>query len=210
MAEREPLPRIIAHRGGRYWERDNFRYISESVREGADIIELDVRLNQDGRYIVQHDQFSRSQGYLDDALPRLEDADLYLDIKSNRIDVNRLIAHVRDRCSNHLIVGSFDATLLRRIGAPGVERNYHCVLPWRALLDGASVRASWINPLCYFATESVAREVQQAGYKFVPSGNPILKRYEVMDNQVRFAQWGAYAVSTYHVKEMIVRLLEAQ
>ena len=51
-------PLIIAHRGGRYWTSrrpNDFGYIAESIRSGADMIELDVRV-RGGHYIVQHDR----------------------------------------------------------------------------------------------------------------------------------------------------------
>lgn len=196
------LPRIIAHRGGKFWEGENFSYISDSIRQGADIIELDVGALRNGRYVIQHDQFSRAQGYLDDALARLENAALYLDVKDRMVDIHKLIAHVHELCTNHLILGSDDSSLLRGIKDLDAERTYHCVLPWKALSGGKTAMANWITPLCYVVTERLARGVQQAGFKFVPGGNPLFKRHELMENQLQYARWGAYAISTYHVKQM--------
>ncbi|MGC9968293.1 MAG: hypothetical protein ABSC29_01000 [Minisyncoccia bacterium] len=197
----DKMPLITAHRGGKFWEGDDFSYISESIRDGADIIELDVRLC-DGKYIVQHAPYEKAQGFLEDAFARTENTALYLDIKSRDIKINELIAYVHSFCSSHIIVGSYHLDLLRSIQDLAVERNCHCVLPWTAVPRGRSAHAGWVNPLCYFTTKSLAQEIRDAGFKFVPSGNQIFKKHEIMENQLRYARWGAYAISTHHVKEM--------
>ena len=46
-------PLIIAHKGGKPWENNNFSYITSSIKEGADIIELDIRL-KNNQYIIKH------------------------------------------------------------------------------------------------------------------------------------------------------------
>ncbi len=201
----DKIPLVTAHRGGKFWEGDDFSYISESVRAGADIIELDIRL-RDGKYVVQHTPYEKPQGFLDSALARVEGSSVYLDIKNRDLNVNELISYVRSRCSNQIIVGSYHLKVLRSIQDPAIERNCHCTLPWTAVAHGQSAHADWINPLCYFTTKSLAQEIQNAGFKFVPSGNQILKKHEIMENQLRYARWGAYAVSTYHVKETKERL----
>jgi hypothetical protein len=60
--------------------------------------------------------------------------------------------------------------------------------------------------LCYFVTEPTARQIQEAGFKFTPSGNYFRKKHESMDNQLRYARLGAYAISTHHVREMKLML----
>jgi hypothetical protein len=200
-------PLIIAHRGGHFWESSDFSYIADSVRDGADIVELDVRARDD-QYLIQHSPFGQVQGYLAAAIEKLGGASLYLDVKGHDIDVNQLITYVRSICSNHLIVGSFSSSLLRSIRDPAVERNYHCASPWFRATDARFAKADWVNPLSYLATERLAMKIQYAGFKFTPSGNYIWRKRERMGNQVKFAKWGAYAVSTYHVKEM-KRLLAA-
>ena len=77
----DKIPLVTAHRGGKFWEGDDFSYISESVRAGADIIELDIRL-RDGKYVVQHTPYEKPQGFLDSALARVEGSSVYLDIKN--------------------------------------------------------------------------------------------------------------------------------
>ena len=52
-------PLIIAHKGGKPWENNNFSYITSSIKEGADIIELDIRL-KNNQYIIKHSIFSKT------------------------------------------------------------------------------------------------------------------------------------------------------
>lgn len=202
------MPLVTAHRGGKFWEGDDFSYISESIRDGADIIELDIRLPRGGKYIVQHMPYEKPQGFLEDALARIEGAAVYLDVKNRDLNVDELISYVRLKYSNHIIVGSYHLNVLRSIQDSSIERNCHCTVPWTAVARGRSAHADWINPLCYFTTKSLAQEIQNAGFKFVPSGNPIFKKHETMENQLYYARWGAYAISTHHVKEM-KKLLKA-
>lgn len=196
------LPKIIAHRGGRFWEGDNFSYISDSVKEGAQIIELDICLSPENRYVVQHDKLTKPQGYLDDALPHIGLAVLYLDIKDSKVNVRELVESVRKTCSNHIMIGSYDRGLLSDIGDSSIGRIFHCILPWNAMERAESVGANWITPLGWFVTEQLVLQVQKAGFKLVPSGNPVLKKHEIMENQLRYARWGAHAISTHHVKDM--------
>jgi hypothetical protein len=193
-------PLIIAHRGGKFWEDADFSYIKKSIQDGADIIELDIRM-KDGKYIVQHTPLEKIQGSLEDALKLVENTKIYLDIK-NKIDVNNLIPHVRSICSNEIIIGSYDTKLLASIQDKTVIRNCHCVSPWTAISKGKSCEANWINPICYTATKSLSKEIQSEGFKFVPSGNQIFKKNEIMTNLKKYTLWGAYAISTHHVKEM--------
>ncbi len=201
-------PLIIAHRGGRFWSGESFDYVTESVRNGADIIELDVRKHFD-RYVVQHSVFEKSQGYLEDAIRRIGSASLYLDVKDGTLDVNALIEYARSLTSTKLIIGSYFDHIIRGIEDIEVVKCCHCVLPWRALEVGRSVGADWISPLAVSMTREQCSSLNEAGFKCVPSGNPILKRVERLKNQVRFAAWGAHAISTHHVKEMRTALQAA-
>jgi hypothetical protein len=202
MVNKPFRPRVIAHRGGKFWEGEDFSYVSESIRDGADIIELDVRVQQ-GRYIVQHGPWAKFQGHLEKVLPRLERADLYLDIKDHRMDINRLVESIRSKCANHLIIGSFSQTLLRSITDPSIERNYHWPWPWFHSAPARYAMADWVNPMSSVVTKGLATSIQGAGFKFVPGGNYLFKMYERMGRQLTFAEFGAYAISTHHVKEMI-------
>jgi glycerophosphoryl diester phosphodiesterase len=202
------IPLIVAHRGGRFWQAKDFSYITESIDSGADVIELDVRELGPSRYLVQHDRFSRPQGWLEDALARMagRNVSLYLDIKSRSSDARRLIEYVRQRTSCPLIVGSFHLAILDRLADSSVRTTLHCRWPYNAIDLARRVNADWITPMFYFTTEELAREIQVAGFKFAPAGNYFFKRYELFDNQIRYARWGAHAVSTHHVREMRTRL----
>jgi glycerophosphoryl diester phosphodiesterase len=196
------LPLLIAHRGGQFWTDRSFSYVSAALREGANIVELDIRQRSDGEYIVQHSPIERPQGHLRDALKRLGDCDLYLDIKHIRSDVNVLLAYVRLRFAGRIIVGTFDADVLRRIEDATVTKNLHVICPWRAVERAREVSAHWVTPLSLCVTEDVAQTLQTAGLGFTPSGNPVFKRREIMANQLQFAAWGAFAISTHHVRTM--------
>jgi hypothetical protein len=191
----------MAHRGGRFWSGTGFSYISEAIRGGADIIELDIRC-RDGAYVVQHALLGPVAGGLEEALKRLQGRALYVHLKGRGVDPNLLVEYIRARFSGCIIVGSFDARLLRSVRDPAVIKACHCFLPWRAVAKGRATGAHWISPVCYFVTGRLAREIRQAGFAFVPSANFLLRKREVFGNQLRCARAGAYAVSTYHVREM--------
>lgn len=191
----------MAHRGGKFWESRDFSYIAESVRAGADIIELDVR-SRNGEYVVQHAKYGRLQGSLKDAISYIGHTSLYLDIKDRGFDVNGCIASIRALCLNPIIVGSFDVGLLRSINDRSVVKSCHCLFPWRAGAKAREAGAQWVSPVCYFVTTGLARKIQDAGFRFVPSANLVFTKREVMRNQLRYAHAGVYAISTYHVKEM--------
>lgn len=199
------MPLLFAHRGGKFWESDDFSYITESIREGANIIELDVRV-RDGEYIVQHTPFEKSQGLLRDALRKLEGAMLYLDVKVD-LDPDQLIRYVRSFSPNPIIIGSYKKTLLRRIREPGIVKSIHVVWPWNALRKGRAAAAEWVVILPSFISQQIIKKIEGAGFTFIPAGNQIFKKHEIMRNQLRYAKWGASSISTHHVAEM-KKLLE--
>ena len=106
-------PLLIAHGGGKYWEGQNFSYIEKSIDYGADIIELDIKLKGND-YIVKHSIFSKSQGLLTGALDKIKNASLYLDIKDNNINPNDLIAFIKNKTDNTIIIGSFNKNILKK------------------------------------------------------------------------------------------------
>ena len=202
------LPLIIAHRGGKFWESDDFSYITESIQAGADIIELDVR-QKNGTYIVQHMPWEKIQGKLDDAIKLSQNAKLYLDIKI-KIDINEFISYIRSICPNEIIIGTYDLRMLRDIKDDKVIRNCHCALPWNCIERGRKSGAQWVNIMCHAATKNLAQRIQRAGFEFVPSGNQIFKKHEITGNILKYAKWGAFAISTHHVKEVKKLLTKAQ
>jgi hypothetical protein len=195
------IPLLIAHQGGKYWEGRNFSHITESIKVGASIIEIDVRRNN-GTYIVQHMPYERPQGLFVDALRRCAGVGVYLDIKDENADIPEIVGLARDAGVSRIIIGSFHLDLLRSTVPLGVERNCHCIAPWNAIARGIYAHADWVNPICYVVTRGLAQDIQESGFKFVPSGNLVFQRKEIFRNQLRYATYGAYAVSAHHIKEL--------
>jgi len=198
------MPLIIAHRGGKFWKSKNFSYITESIKVGADFIELDIRF-KDGHYFVQHEPFDIYQGLLSDALKRIGKTGIYLDIKDVP-DVNELIAYVRKHVKGPIAAGFFDLKYLKDIKDRRVIKIVHCLVEGPAIKDAKKVGAKWITPFVYMATHGFAKDIQAAGFKFVPGGNELFQEHEIMEDLVKFASWGAYAIATFHVKK-VKRLL---
>ncbi len=121
-------PLIIAHEGGEYWQDKNFSYITESIQQGADIIELDIKL-KNGKYIIKHGTLSKSRGFLSDALTKINNTSVYLDIKDKNIDPNNLINFVRTKINNtQIIIGSLNANILKKVKKDeNIIINYHCI-----------------------------------------------------------------------------------
>ena len=198
-------PLIIAHRGGHYWKGNNFSYITESIVEGADIIELDIKL-KDGEYVVQHDRPSSMQGLLLDALKKVKNTDLYLDIKDNKINPNNLITFVRkSQYKNNIIIGSFDKKLLKSIKRDkGIIINLHTFGIPSPIQIAKDIGADWINPPVFLVRKKLIKSIINNGFKFVPGGN--FRQNSNEANQIRFAQLGAHVISTYNVKRMVANL----
>lgn len=188
-------PLLIAHRGGRYWEGNNFSYISESIEQGADIIELDIRM-ENNNYIVKHSIFSKQQGLLSDALLKIQNKTIYLDIKDNDIDPNQLIDYVRKTLNNQIIIGSFNKKILEKIEKnESIIINYHCFSFFCSIKIAKNINADWINPVSFLITKNKIKEIQNKGFKFVPAGTENYKK------QLKYVMSGAYAISTYKIKD---------
>lgn len=204
-----PLPQkqgalITAHRGGRYWSANDFSYITESIEAGANIIELDIRMNSDKEFIVQHDRFAIYQGKLERALKKLQDATVYLDIKESSIDAQKLIDFVRTHTSATVIVGSYSPKVLMRYKKLEVLTNLHTLALKSPISVAKEIGVDWINPVAWRTTKRLAQEIQENGFRFVPAGN--FRRNSDESNQVRNAQMGAYCISTYHFARMVKML----
>jgi len=186
-------PLLIAHQGGEYWTDKNFSYITKSIEEGADIIEIDIRLKE-GQYIVKHFPFSQVQGKLIDALDKMQDKQIYLDIKDESVNPNDLINFVRERRNNSIIIGSFNKDILKKVNPESnVTIDFQC-LPTRCSIETAKeLNADWINPLPYFITKRQINDIEKNGFKFVPAGS------ENYIKQMQYAKSGAYAISVYEV-----------
>lgn len=189
-------PKIIAHKGGRYWYENNFSYISDSIKDGADIIELDIRQKNEN-YVIKHSHFSKNQGSLSDALLKIKNSPvlIYLDIKDSSINAERLIEYVKSKVNNTLIIGSLDKNVLKSVEKKeGIIINYHCFFLC-PIKTAREIKADWINPISYFVTKRKIKDIQENGFKFVPSG---IENYKKL---IEYTNAGAYAVSVYNVKE---------
>lgn len=97
---------VSAHRGGAGNDRDRentLEAIEEAVRAGVDFVEVDVRLDDDGRPIISHDRPRAGPSTLDSALDRIAGhAGVHLDLK--------------------IVDGALDAVAetVRRLGVPAI------------------------------------------------------------------------------------------
>ena len=199
--------KIIAHKGGKYWEGSNFLYVNDSISLGADVIELDVQHRLFRGYIVQHpfgfpgfdrDVFFPYQGKLKDALKVISNrAWVYLDVKDNSISPKRLIKFVRKYHNNTIIVGSFNWNYLRKFNGLDDDLiiNLHTLPFVYAINNGKNIGADWINPYPFYLTEDYANKIQEEGFEFVPCG---IENYTKLK---QFIDWGAYAVSVYDIEK---------
>jgi hypothetical protein len=197
------MTKIIAHKGGRFWTGD---YIEESIRLGADIIELDI-LEKDGKYRVKHPLgipfydkrvFFPNQGNLGNFLLKINNrADLYLDIKDKSIDPVKLLDFVRKYHQKGIIVGSFNTSVLSRFrkADKGIVINLHCLPLKRNILLAKKIGANWINPIPLGIRKSFVIEAKRANLKFVPAGQDRFNQIK------RYIALGAYAISLYDIKK---------
>lgn len=195
------MPKLIAHRGGKFWEGSDFSYITEAIRAGADIIELDIRLCG-SLYCVQHSRFSPKQGLLKDALKRIEGKGLYLDVKDKRIDILDLYAYVRNIHKGEILVGTWYYDMSQRLRNAEVTRIYHCFAPLVNLNHAQYVHADWITPTPYGISKRKVDQILSGGFKFVPGGNLFFRNHECFSNQLRYAEWGAYALSAHRIAKL--------
>lgn len=201
------FPLIIAHRGGRFWtgrRPNDFRYITESLRAGANVIELDVRVRA-GQYVVRHDQVvAPYQGTLSEALKWVENAGVLVDVKGT-LDLLDLIAFVRSRCENLLVVQSRSVVGLAR---PRDLQRVLFSLPIIGIASGISElgqeSADWITPFPWFITRRLVQQIRRHGFKFVPGGNVFARSTD--EALLTFAQWGAHALSTFYVDRLVKSL----
>src|SRR5262245_49482693 len=137
-------PLVIAHRGASAYEPENtLRAFDLAIKQGAQMIELDLHLTRDNRVVVIHDptldhttdykgrinELTLSDVKLADAgkgerIPTLEEtieltkgkAQLYLEIKdpSAAAETLRLVRH--RQYENDCLIASFDIELMRALG----------------------------------------------------------------------------------------------
>jgi glycerophosphoryl diester phosphodiesterase len=143
-AIRHMSPLVIAHRGASAAEPENtLRAFELAIRQGAQMIELDLHATRDGQAVVVHDddlsqttdlkgrvseltleEVRRADAGKGERVPTLEEtldltrgrARLYLEIKDRQVTAETLRL-VRARGSqSEVMIASFDLELMRRLG----------------------------------------------------------------------------------------------
>ncbi len=137
-------PLVIAHRGASAYEPENtLRAFDLAIRQGAQMIELDLHLTRDDQVVVIHDprldhttdltgrvdQMTLDEIKLADVgrgerVPALDEtldltlgkARLYLEIKDPRAAEETLRIIRSRRCQSEMMIASFDLELMRRLG----------------------------------------------------------------------------------------------
>lgn len=138
-------PLIIAHRGASAYEPENtLRAFELAMRQGAQMIELDLHITADGHVVVIHDptldhttnlrgrvdrmtleQIKRADAGKGERVPTLDEVldltagrvRLYLEIKDPRAAAPTLQAIRARRCQSEMLLASFDLALMRQLGA---------------------------------------------------------------------------------------------
>lgn len=198
-------PLIIAHRGGKFWKtrKQDFSYIEESIKNGADIVELDVRL-KNNKYIVKHSTLAKNQGDLELALnliSKLKKTPIYLDIKDQRVDPNHLIEFVRKKIKNVLIIGSFYSSTLKKINKDKkVIVSYQVYSPKYNIETAKEIDADWIILWNYNIANWKIKELKDNGFKVAPAGNILSSQ------QRRYLKKGVNAVFVYDIKKSSKKL----
>ena len=206
-------PLIIGHRGCRYpgIPENSSAAVERAVQEDADIVEMDIVTTKDGVFVAFHYSPLAPRGAhlrrrTVSELAHVETMEsllgvlasrkaVYLDIKeklsTEQLATLRSIVQAMHR--NDVIVGSFHTSVLTACQAlaPHWTINLHCFATMSAVRRAASLGAHWINPMPFLVTESFVRCAQAHDLKFVPAGN------ENDAKQLRYAELGAYALSTF-------------
>jgi len=137
-------PLIIAHRGASAYEPENtLRAFDLAVRQGAQMIELDLHVTCDNHVVVIHDptlnhttdmtgrvdrltlaEVRRADAGKGERVPTLDETldltlgkvQLYLEIKDPRAAAPALRIIRERRCQSQVMLASFDIELMRRLG----------------------------------------------------------------------------------------------
>lgn len=200
------FPLIIGHRGCKYpnIRENSCRAVEQSIREGADIVELDVVYSKENHFIGYHPWAFQLKPFLtinnidsfESLLKTLDNrVDIYVDIKGNLSaeKMKELLKLIKKYHNKQVIIGSFYVQVLKyfRKAEPSWIINYHCLPLRRNIQKAMDIGANWINPVSYGITRGFVAEAIQKGLKFVPAGN------ENHRKQLYYAKLGAYALSTF-------------
>lgn len=195
----DKLPQILAHRGGRYWTADNFSYITEALRDGADGVELDVRLHS-GAYVVQHDFRWSYQGTLEEAITRCEGAPIMLDVKETGIDAQHLINFVLSRTAGPISVVSMYPSVLAQLRGQRIPLCLSTFALRSPIPLATSLGVHSIHVPAYRLSPQFVSQVHAHGLHFAPWACQFKTGDE--SSQLQAVSLGAYAIATYHVSHM--------
>jgi glycerophosphoryl diester phosphodiesterase len=137
-------PLVIAHRGASAYEPENtLRAFDLAIRQGAQMIELDLHITCDNHVVVIHDltlnhttnltgrvdrltlaEIRRADAGKGERVPTLDETldmtlgkvRLYLEIKDPRAALPALRIIRERRCQSEVMLASFDIELMRKIG----------------------------------------------------------------------------------------------
>jgi glycerophosphoryl diester phosphodiesterase len=137
-------PLVIAHRGASAYEPENtLRAFDLAIRQGAQMIELDLHVTGDDHVVVIHDptlnhttnlkglvgrltlaEIKRADAGKGERVPTLDETldltlgkvGLYLEIKDPRAALPTLQVIRARRCQSQVMLASFDIELMRRLG----------------------------------------------------------------------------------------------
>jgi len=138
------LPLVIAHRGASAYEPENtLRAFDLAIRQGAQMIELDLHVTCDNHVVVIHDptlnhttnltgrvdrltldEVRRADAGKGERVPTLDETldltlgkvQLYLEIKDPRAALPALRIIRERRCQSQVMLASFDIELMRGLG----------------------------------------------------------------------------------------------
>jgi len=138
------LPLVIAHRGASAYEPENtLRAFDLAIRQGAQMIELDLRITCDNHVVVIHDptlnhttnltgrvdrltlaEVKRANAGKGERVPTLDETldltmgkvRLYLELKDARAALPTLQIIRARQCQQQVMLASFDIELMRRLG----------------------------------------------------------------------------------------------
>jgi glycerophosphoryl diester phosphodiesterase len=137
-------PLVIAHRGASAYEPENtLRAFDLAIRQGAQMIELDLHVTCDNHVVVIHDptlnhttnlrgcvdrlslaEIKRADAGKGERVPTLDETldltlgkvGLYLEIKDRRAALPTLRIIRARQCQSQVMLASFDIELMRRLG----------------------------------------------------------------------------------------------
>src|SRR5262252_8439679 len=112
-------PLVIAHRGASAYEPENtLRAFDLAIRQGAQMIELDLHVTCDNHVVVIHDPTLNHTTNLTGRVDRLTlgKVRLYLELKDPRAALPALRIIRARRCQSQVMLASFDIELMRGLG----------------------------------------------------------------------------------------------